>query len=474
MKLLEVTIKNFRSINELKIEISPIEDNSFTYGLIGINEAGKSSVLRAMSFKDNYDSFAPTIKDFNDRSKPIEVSYLFELDSKDIKLAKENLKTKITNVDLSKIDISRVSFNISVPFATPTTFTKTATCHNFKDDDTLKSPVESHLIAFISPDKFKTIFWKADDKFLISKPIALAGFATNPNTSIPLKNCFYLAGIDDIKTQVGLLTDSTEREYLEEKLGEKVTEHIKNVWKEHPVKITFNISDGNINFHIKDEKAKGRAKTADQRSDGFKQFISFLLTISAENKNNELENTLLLLDEPETHLHPTAQENLLDELIKITKSKNNNTVLFATHSNYMIDKSYLNRNIKVTKPEENTVISFYEKKSSSYASVNYDVFNIISTDYHNELYGRAFVLSELDNGTEFDKKILELHPTVTIKEDYVHSNGKKFNCTLPTYVRHLIHHPENEKNEKYTQTELKRSIKNLLMILKKLENKDSE
>lgn len=475
MKLKEVTIKNFRSIDELTIEINPTEDNSFTYGLIGINEAGKSSILRAMSFKDNYDSFVPTIKDFNNKAKPVEVSYKYEMDSKDIKLAKEYLKIKISETDLSKIEISQVSFNITIPIATPNTFTKTVTCYNFRDDDdALKLSVEAHLVAHITADRFKTIFWKAEDKYLISKPIAQAEFAQNPNISIPLRNCFYLAGITNIKESIALLGDSTEKEFLEEKLGEKVTEHIKNVWKGHPIKITFKISDGLINFHVKDENAIGRAKTADQRSDGFKQFISFLLTVSAENKNNGLENTLLLLDEPETHLHPKAQEDLLDELIKITKSKKNNVIFFATHSNYLIDKNYLNRNFKIEKPEETTIVTIYENKSSTYASVNYDVFEIESTDYHNELYGRAQELSNIDKGTEFDKKIKELHPKVTIKVDYIHSNGNKFNCTLPTYIRHLIHHPENKNNEKYTVTELKRSIKNLLFIINKLDNKSSE
>ena len=472
MKLLEVTIRNFRSINELTIAINPIEDNSFTYGLIGINEAGKSSILRAMSFKDNFDSFVPTIKDFNNKEKPIEVSYKFEMDSKEIKLAKEHLKIRITNVDISKIDIAEVSFNITVQYTTPNTFSKTVTCHNVWDDDSLKSQVESQLVDYFTVEKFKTIFWKAEDKYLISRPIAIAEFAVNPNISIPLRNCFYLTGIEDIKGSIALLSDSTEKEYLEEKLGKKVTEHIKNVWKGHPIKITFKISDGVINFHVKDENAIGRAKTADQRSDGFKQFISFLLTISAENKNNVLENTLLLLDEPEIHLHPKAQEDLLNELVKITKSKKNNVAFFATHSNYLIDKNYLNRNFKIEKPEETTILSTFEKKLSTYASVNYDVFDIESTDYHNELYGRAQELCDIINGTEFDKKIKEINSKVPIKKDYIDKKGKKFDCTLPTYIRHQIHHPENKNNDRFTPDELKRSINILLLMVDKIKTEE--
>jgi len=54
-----------------------------------------------------------------------------------------------------------------------------------------------------------------------------------------------------------------------------------------------------------------------------------LLTISAESATNQLSNSFLLLDEPETHLHPQAQEYLKDELIKITRNDANNIVFFG-------------------------------------------------------------------------------------------------------------------------------------------------
>ena len=46
MILKSITLKNYRSIETIKIEIEMISDGSFTYGLIGVNEAGKSSILK--------------------------------------------------------------------------------------------------------------------------------------------------------------------------------------------------------------------------------------------------------------------------------------------------------------------------------------------------------------------------------------------------------------------------------------------
>jgi hypothetical protein len=37
--------------------------------------------------------------------------------------------------------------------------------------------------------------------------------------------------------------------------------------------------------------------------------------------------------------------------------------------------------------------------------------------------------------------------------------------TLPTYIRNFIHHPENDKNIKYTEEELKTSIEKLIPLV---------
>ncbi len=181
------------------------------------------------------------------------------------------------------------------------------------------------------------------------------------------------------------------------------------------------------------------------------------MTISIENYNGELSNTILLIDEPETHLHPPAQINLLGELIKITSNTNNNILFFATHSNYLIDKNNLDRNYKVSKKENHkTSISKILKKTSTYSEVNYEVFGVETSDYHNELYG--FIESEEKSLLEGLKKVTKWKNAKTKKET---------NVSLSEYIRHSIHHPENELNKKYTDKELSESIK----ILRELKEK---
>ena len=273
-------------------------------------------------------------------------------------------------------------------------------------------------------------------------------------------NCFSLAGIkeESLKKEIAKLTSPVAISSLQSKLSELTTEHINKVWPEHPISITFQINNNKISLLIEDNGVKFQPKTTGQRSDGFKQFISFLLTISVENYNEELSNTILLIDEPETHLHPPAQINLLGELIKITSNNNNNNILFfATHSNYLIDKRNLDRNYKVSKKKNHkTSINKIEKKTSTYSEVNYEVFGIETSDYHNELYG--YIESE-------EKPLLT---SLDKSKKWVNSKtNKEYQVSLSEYIRHSIHHPENELNKKYTDKELNQSIK----ILRELKDK---
>ena len=325
-----------------------------------------------------------------------------------------------------------------------------------QEDFDIEKYFEVHLPKYFWKIAHRIVFWKSDSKHLINEQINLDAFAADPeNTSVPLVNCFELAGIgqDDIAAQVAKLkTDPAEINNLQEKLGDKVTTHIKKVWPNHPVKIKFQINNSLLSFLVEDEKVKYKSKTTEQRSDGFRQFISFLLTISAESATNKLSNSLLLLDEPETHLHPQAQEYLKDELIKITRNNENNIVFFATHSNYMIDKEHIERCFRVSKQSNRkTKLEKFQAGQKSYAEVNYEVFDIASSDYHNELYG---YLEDRDK-----TKLDGLDQTKKWKNKK--TNGAETDVSLATYIRHSIHHPENTLNVKFTPEELRESIEKL-------------
>lgn len=406
MILNSISVKNYRSIQDLTISLEQLEDNSFSFGLIGVNEAGKSSILKAIATTNGL--IPLTLKDFNNKNDQIVIDFNYTLSAKETDTYKNEMKIKSIEIDLPSTGTNQIS--ISYLYERDDLKGECGLFYKTKND------IYSDMLPLgeeLQKNLHKAIFWTSDEKYLISKPINLASFAAAPEQiSVPLRNCFILAGIKNISERIKYLADdSTEIEELQTLLGNSVTQHIKSVWPNHPIEITFLISSGSINFHIRDSGII-KAKTADQRSDGFKRFVSFLLTISAQNVNEELSSTILLLDEPETHLHPKAQEYLMNEIIKITQNKRRNVALFATHSNYMIDKIYLNRNYRITKQNDSTNIEQLSNRNSTFASVNYQVFDICSTDYFNELYANLHEAFIEEGETEADKKERKILSTV--------------------------------------------------------------
>ncbi len=476
MKLKSILIENFRCLEDVEFNIAKIS-GSYTYTLIGINETGKSSFLEAISLIDEGEALYPL--DFLDEKKAINIYLNYDTDSQDLTKLKKALSEKgLDKKIVNEVEIEELCINVEFKPIENTTrnqndyvifkksiFSKftlqesNAVLKNpdlEQDDFDLEEYIKDNISDYFWKRSHKISFWKSSNKYLINEPIDLNAFLENPeDTSIPLFNCFGLAGLDDIKSEIEKIkTTPAEISNLQEKLSDKVTLNIKKVWPNHPIKIKFLINNMHLSFLIEDEGVKYQAKTTSQRSDGFKQFISFLLTVSAENTTQQLYNSVLLLDEPETHLHPQAQEYLRKELIKLSKNKNNNIVIFATHSNYMIDKNHLDRCFRVTKDQEaKTNLERIERNKSTYSEVNYEVFEVPTTDYHNELYGYLEV------------KGLELLNTLPKNRIWLNEkSGKTEKVSLAKYIRHSIHHPENTSNTKFTSRELLKSIK----ILKKL------
>lgn len=477
MKLISLTIKNFRSIEDETFTIAEV-DGTHTFTLIGINESGKSSFLKAVALTEHDVEEVVFPKDYFEESKPINIILNYQLATQEEKKLTDSLLEKGFEKDIvSKIKIEKVAIcaifdpvvnapkNVFDQIVFQKKIFEEYTLQGDKpikkdlqqtqEDFDLEKYFEVYLPTYFWKISHRIVFWKSDSKHLINEEIDLNIFSANPEkTSIPLLNCFKLAGVNrgDISAQVAKLkSDPAEINNLQEKLGDKVTAHIKKVWPNHPIKIKFQINNSLLSFLVEDEKVKYKSKTTEQRSDGFRQFISFLLTISAESATNKLSNSLLLLDEPETHLHPQAQEYLKDELIKITRNDKNNIVFFATHSNYMIDKGHIERCFRVSKQSNRkTKLEKIDLRKTSYSEVNYQVFRIPSSDYHNELYG---YLEDVEK-----TKLNDLPKT---KKWNNKKTGATESVSLATYIRHSIHHPENTQNPTFTLKELQESIEEL-------------
>ncbi len=92
-----------------------------------------------------------------------------------------------------------------------------------------------------------------------------------------------------------------------------------------------------INFYV--ETREGEPLPPKQRSKGLIWFLSLWLELKAQDIKNE--DLILLLDEPDQHLHVKAQKDILKLINKLASE--DDQVIYATHSPYLIEVDYLNR-----------------------------------------------------------------------------------------------------------------------------------
>ena len=87
----------------------------------------------------------------------------------------------------------------------------------------------------------------------------------------------------------------------------------------------------------------------EQRSKGFQWFVSFYLRLKAKGG----KPSIILIDEPGMYLHAQAQHDVLKTLEKLSEVS---TIVFSTHSPYLIDHHRLDRVRLIQKNSGGTVI----------------------------------------------------------------------------------------------------------------------
>lgn len=190
---------------------------------------------------------------------------------------------------------------------------------------------------------------------------------------------------------------------------------------------------------------------------------------------NLIKPLFFFIDEPEISLHPKAQYILIEALNNIS---NQQQIFITTHSAYLLSM-FNNQNaaIFLTTQSNNqssiTPISAMKTFpfSPTLAEIGYFAFNIISNDFHNELYGyiEEKILKNNPNNNFDDWLCINCGMQKNKSRTRIKRNGSQVqeNTTLMTYIRHLIHHPENTLNQPATQQELNDSIQQMLQILQK-------
>jgi hypothetical protein len=444
MKLTKATIKNYRSISYCELD--------FSHGcqiLVGINESGKSNILRALQFIDPEIELNPNdLRIERKDESPVNeglVRFHFELDDLEIERIHNSLTSK-TNKDsallpvilhkeksLTLLDFCKLRCNglYEINFKTGKrryTYWSLPQKDFSIVDGWKKSKVDAELalvnnsgikskidtnqyfqssifnlveqlmtesitveeisdfigkqVAIIIENNLpKCVYWRYSDQYLLPSSIAVSTFTQNPDSCIPLKSMFELAGYkgEQIADAINSTRQGQSHRYIHllERVSDAATKHLHSVWKDHKsVSIEIRANGDELLPIIKDEQIH---LDMANRSDGFKRLASFILQISAKVKTAELKDSVILIDEPEIALHPKGAKSLMKELVDVGKS---NIVVYSTHSIFMIDRDCIPRHLIVEKKNDITTLRKAEKSKIQdedvlYSAIGYSLFETL-------------------------------------------------------------------------------------------------
>lgn len=445
MKIESAKIVNFRSIATF--------DLKFLHGcqvLVGINESGKSNILRALQLLDPAATPTPSDLRIERRDEsPIDsgsVQFDFQLDEAEIEkvyidlsknfnaeslaepliihhddkftlkefcsvrcrglhiidIATGERKTKFWMLPAKKYEIlegwrkSKLSEDLHLINSKQTKVIvknseifqsglfqvlEDLTTEPITPED-LNKAIGALVVAKIKTDLPKCVYWRYSDQYLLPSSLNIDEFIQNPDSCVPLKSMFELAGFNGLQISSTITTARQQQPHrylnLLTRVSEAATKHLQSVWKDHKnAKIELRANGSALIPVIQDDQIP---LDMANRSDGFKRLVSFLLQISAKVKTSELENTLILIDEPEIALHPRGARSLMQELITIGKT---NSVVYSTHSIFMIDRDCIDRHVIVEKKNEITTTwradkSRVQDEDVLYGAIGYSIFETVN------------------------------------------------------------------------------------------------
>ena len=407
LQLSNIRVLNYKSIEDTHIEVKKI-DESYTTVLVGLNETGKSNFLNAIGLINppktpvNYEDLKNT--SLEDR-KYVDTyfDFIYSDESEWKSIISDNID--IPNDLLSNLAFDKISLNVYLEKGKTSFITSYSTNFNIlneeilsnysyiKLDSTSSEPEDnfkyeicltskipsstSQTIEYktLSKNELDTILedvfneeydkcnlnfskWEAKPEYLITNTIDLNDFATDSTISYPLKNIFSLAGYktqESISNKIAEINgNKTAIRRLETKLKNTLTDYVQKVWKESSVEFDITIQDTmQLDIFVIDKADPDNSFGMKDRSEGAKHILSLILSISVANETNMLKNNVIVIDEPEVHMHPSGIRYIREELLKIGQ---NNYVFIATHSQFMIDIKNKERHYIVTKPNNNTKI----------------------------------------------------------------------------------------------------------------------
>ena len=376
MKYTKFIIKKFKWIDELELDLSKTT-NWKIFPLVGLNEAGKTTILEAINFFQNWVEEWKEHELIHKRDKwhftgEISVTAMLKLDNEDKQFIRSYLEEN--NLQLEK-DIEEISITKIFEYKnwlfiekkpvlwwfTPSLKIKANRARVYKDLYKEYQNLWKELVDKIEKKYLPKILYFENFIFKFPEKIFLEDIPNPTQSGEDLeRQKRYRQVIEDIlKTcntsykrtdLISKLKSSNQGDEdsgkqilreMEIKLNEKILDHWNAIFPDSPRK-TISIEYGNESngLYLQIKISEGSSTFyVDERSLGFRWFFGFIL-FTEFRKAREGENWeyLFLFDEPANNLHEGSQRKLLtlfDSIINKAK------IIYSTHSPYILKPEYL-------------------------------------------------------------------------------------------------------------------------------------
>jgi len=199
-----------------------------------------------------------------------------------------------------------------------------------------------------------------------------------------------------------------------------------------------------------------------QLGSGYEMIFSLIYSYYLSKKGNK--KLIVLIDEPELHLHPKLQSDFVELLLEFSKDSQ---IILTTHSPLFIKQAMSNNNVKVkilTKTENSVVVANPELAVLPFVSaneVNYAAFKLATEEYHNDLYERLMQLKAITNKIkDFDISFFQTEKGEPKNSPWM---GHQNEVSIHTFIRNQIHHRAENGQAEYNN--LKDSIEKMRQYL---------
>lgn len=391
MRLLNFQIKEYRSIVDSGvIKLSEL-DNVAVFA--GQNESGKSSLLRAL-YDYERGEFEQDSLPFSIGTNPIQsVSCTYKVENSDdlfeslseaivekykpqlaegekvldknrVDRIKEFTLTRMKEGEVLRLEIDDNTFNIFRSAILDKPSQQVVAGENDQNEGGTVAKEKYVSIADDKNSEVADIFWGYTPRIvffddfcdLLPDKIHIAALKdkkTDTKGYRAVKNLEKILGADFIAKDNE--TDPVRRT-KEDKENNELSINFQEDWGqrihgENKVLVKYNFekrvgagdAGSYVNFFV--ETKEGQPLPPKQRSKGLIWFLSLWLELKAQDiDHNDL---VLLLDEPDLHLHVKAQKDILKLINKLagaTKNgKKGDQIIYATHSPYLIEVKHLSR-----------------------------------------------------------------------------------------------------------------------------------